>query len=185
MAAAVLVLPGATAAQDAPPAMCEVSAWSTLAGPNGLDIRAGPGPGFAVVGRLPPPIVLEGDRFAAQASITGAQDGWFRIDKGWLTDYSAEDDTDELAFEGEGWVPGDALGLWVEGMHLYGAPSHEAAVAADFSATRDGDYGPDYFRVERLLDCRGFWVEVEGVYFGERFRGWSDDVCSSQVTTCP
>jgi hypothetical protein len=163
---------------------CDVTAWSTDKDPAGLNIRAGPGTGHTVIGKVPPPYKVEGETFAAEVAITGSQDGWLRITRAIVNNYIT-DDPAEFPFEGEGWVSGALLGLWVEAVGLRSEPSHAAALSADFSEKRDGDYGPDYFTVERLHACRGYWVEVEGTYLGKRYRGWTDDTCASQVTTCP
>lgn len=163
---------------------CTITAWSTDKDPGGLNVRAGPGTEHPVIGTVPPPYKVETETFAAEVTITGSKDGWFRITAAIVNNYIT-DDPPEIAFEGEGWVSGALLGLWVEGLRLRSTPSHDAAVAADFSEKRDGDYGPDYFTVERLHACQGYWVEVEGTYLGKRYRGWTDDTCASQVTTCP
>lgn len=172
------------AGADAVATDCTITAWSTDKDPKGLNVRAGPGAGSAIIGTVPPPYKVEDRTFAAEVTITGSRDGWFRIVKATVNDYVTEDPS-EIAFEGEGWVSGGLLGLWVEGPQLHSAPSPDAVVTADFSGKRDGDYGPDYFTVERLHACQGYWVEVEGSYFGERARGWTSDTCSNQVTTCP
>lgn len=183
MAVAALLPCAAAPAQHMPTAACEFSAWSTDDDLGGLGVRANPDPESALIARLPPPIVLHGDTFRSQVSITGTRDGWFRIDKAWLYNYATDEDS-ERDFD-EAWVSGRFLGLSVESANLRSAPSHDAPLAADFSEMRDGDYGPDYFDVQRLHACTGYWVEVEGDYLGERFRGWTEDTCSSQVTTCP
>lgn len=69
------------------------------------------------------------------------------------------------------------LRLWVESGRLWFQPSDDAPIAATFTS--------DDFRLDALHACTGFWVEVEGTYRDQRPRGWTTDVCASQVTTCP
>lgn len=161
---------------------CQIGAWSTDEDPNGLNIRAVPGADGAIIGNIPPPTELEGDPFASEVSITGSQDGWFRISSAYFTDYYS-DEQDQVFFEGEGWVFGRYLGLEIEGRHLYAEPSRDAAVVIELWSPDSAE--PHPFVLERLHACQGYWVEVEGTLADERIRGWTDDTCSSQVTTCP
>lgn len=164
-------------------ASCKISAWSTDKDPDGLNIRAAPGTDSPIIGKIPPPTLLEGDPFAAEVRITGSKDGWFRIGIAYFTDYYWHK-KDQVYFEGEGWVSGRYLGLSIEGRHLYRDPSHTAPVVADLYKEIERG-GPDFFVIERLHACRGYWLEVEGTFFGARLRGWTRDTCASQVTTCP
>lgn len=183
-AACLLMASGAAFAAGDDIAACMVPAWSADKSPEGVDIRSGPGTESPVIGNLPPPLrVAEGYEFAAEVSITGSEEGWLRIDRAILNNYISDDEP-EIVFEGEGWVSGDQLGLAVEGRYLRGAPSHDAPPVKDFYE-RLADGGVDLFQVERLHACQGFWVDVEGSYDGHRLRGWTDDTCASQVTTCP
>lgn len=185
-AACLLILPGSALAAggDAGIAACAVPAWSTETSPDGVDVRAGPAADSPVIGNLPPPITpADGYEFATEVSITGSKDGWLRIDRAFLNNYISDDEP-EVVFEGEGWVDGDRLGFAVEGRYLRSAPSHDAPPVVDFYERLD-DGGADLFEVERIHACQGFWVDVEGRYDAAPLRGWTDDTCASQVTTCP
>ncbi|WP_332685879.1 hypothetical protein [Devosia sp.] len=169
--------PGAaTAAID----ICEVDAWVQGDKPKALVIRDGPASENGVIGHLPEPYQAYGETFFTAVRITGARDGWFRIDQA-VTRLYGDDIEPEVAFEGEGWVPGHVLRLDVESPVLYAHPARDAPVAMNF----DNGGGVDSFIVDGLHACRGRWVEVEGVYAGNAARGWSDDTCASQITTCP
>lgn len=166
--------------------ICRIRAWSTDTDPDGQNVRAGPGAGYAVIGRLPAPRHVGDTGFAAEVSIVGSQDGWFRIDAATIDNYAA-DAGPVVVFEGDGWVSGRLLGLSVEGSYLYTEPSRRAPVALDLNEKPELRQGPDYagLEFERLHACTGNWAEVEVTDLGKRFRGWTDDICSSQVTTCP
>lgn len=166
--------------------ICRMRAWSTDMDPDGQNVRAGPGTDYAVIGRLPPPQEIGSEGFATEVSIVGSQDGWFRIDAATINNYIVDEGPDVI-FEGEGWVSGRLLGLSVEGSALFTEPSRHAPIALDLHENPELRQGPDYpgLRLERLHACMGDWAEVEVTDLGKRFRGWTDDICSSQVTTCP
>ena len=156
---------------------CELAAWVMKGAPADLALRSGPGPDYAAVSTVPRPYTDGEEIYFPQVTITGSRDGWFRISEvvtelhgGWPTDPIT-------TFSGEGWLPGNVLRLWVESGRLRSRPSDDAPVTATFE--------PDAFKLEALHACAGFWVEVEGRYLDRRPRGWTADVCASQVTTCP
>ena len=160
---------------------CKFDAFSTDKDPRGLNVRAGPGTTYRVIATLPPPK----DDFATEFSVTGAKDGWFRIDQATVPDYI--DDNDKSAFKGVGWVSGRYVGFSLETWRLNSISWTTSPVVVDF--TKKGgpngeDGGSDNFKLERVYDCRGFWVEVGGTYFGKHVRGWAWGICASQVTTC-
>lgn len=156
---------------------CELSAWVMKGAPAGLAVRSGPGPDHAALVTVPRPYTDGEEIYFPQVTITGSRDGWFRISEvitelhgGWPTD-------PVVTFSGEGWLPGTMLRLWVESGRLWSLPSDDAPIAATFTA--------DDFKLNALHACTGFWVEVEGTYGNQKARGWTTDVCASQVTTCP
>lgn len=165
---------------------CVLGAWSLDTDPNGLNVRAGPGTQYAVIGNIPAALrAADGTEFAAELEITGSREGWFRTDKAVLDDYYSDEDP-KVVFEGEGWVSGRLLGLLLNQSNLYTAPSHDSPLAAElYRETERGGEGPDSFMVDRLDACQGSWVEVEGTFAGERLHGWASGTCANQVTTCP
>jgi hypothetical protein len=172
--------------QDAGIAPCDIAAWSIDKDPNGLNVRAGPHAYSPVIASIPPAVKVGGDEFAAEVSITGSKDRWFRIDRAVFENYATDHPT-KILFEGEGWISGSLIALSVEGQFLRSTPSHDAPPVVDFFKafeTKETEAGPDYFNLEHVIACTGYWVEVEGTYRNQRFRGWTDDTCSNQVTTC-
>lgn len=176
--------PPATAAA-AEIATCNLSAWSTDSDPAGLAVRSGPGTNNAVIGRLPPPGGVEGYDEAAEVTITGSHNGWFRISAAVMIDY-AGDKPDKVLFKGEGWVSGRYLGLLLNDANLHREPALESPVVAHLAfADPDGNMmGPDSWAV-RLHACKDDWAEVDASFEDRRFRGWATRTCSNQVTTCP
>lgn len=162
-------------------AACAISAWVSDPDPNGLNVRAGASRDAAILGQLP----RDDGYFPAEVSITGSQDGWFRISKAVLDDYTAAEP--KVVFEGEGWVSGRLLGLLLNDANLHAAPSTESPVVAHLShEDADGNVsGADSFIVTRLLGCEGDWAQVEGTFIDTHLTGWATRTCSNQVTTCP
>ena len=167
----------AAGAPDTATARCDLAAWVMKGAPAELAVRSGPGPDYAAVATVPRPYTDGEEIYFPQVTITGSRDGWFRISEvitelfgGWPTDPI-------VTFSGEGWLPGNMLRVLVESGRLWSQPADDAPIAATFAS--------DDFKLETLHACTGFWVEVEGRYLDQRPRGWTTDVCASQVTTCP
>jgi len=169
-------------AQPPETAVCDLAAWVMKGAPADLPVRSGPGPDYPAVATVPRPYTDGEEIYFPEVTITGSRDGWFRISQittdlygGWPTDAI-------ITFSGEGWLPGNVLRLWVESRFLLSRPSDDAPVAFTVSTASSRS---DYFQVDTFHACDGLWVEVEGRYLDQRPRGWTHDVCASQVTTCP
>ena len=161
---------------------CDIAAWIREDTPADLAVRAGPGPDYPVVAAVPGPYSDGEETYLPEVSITGSHGGWLRISE-IITDLYGGLPTDPITtFSGEGWLPGNALGMWLESRSLLSGPSDDAPVAFTVATASSSS---DYFRIDTLHACDGLWVEVEGNYHDKRPRGWSRDVCASQVTTCP
>lgn len=161
---------------------CDLAAWVKRGAPPDLPIRSGPGTEFSTVATVPRPYTDGEEIYFPEVAITGSRNGWFRISKitndlygGWPTD-------EIVTFSGEGWLPGDMLRVWLESPSLLSRPSDDAPVA--FTVTTASS-SSDYFQIDTIHACEGLWIEVEGRRGKERPRGWSRDICASQVTTCP
>lgn len=172
----------AAGAQSPEIAQCELSAWVMKGAPPDLPVRSGPGPDYPAVAIIPRPYTDGEEIYFPQVTITGSRDGWFRISEvitdlygGWPTD-------PVVAFSGEGWLPGNMLRVWLESRYLLSRPSDDAPVA--FTVTTASSTS-DYFQIDTIHACEGLWIEVEGRRDDERPRGWTRDICASQVTTCP
>src|SRR5690606_35328977 len=165
---------------------CSISAWSTDKDLKGLNIRAAPREDSPIIGNIPPPIELDGDPFAAEVTITGSRDGWFRISEAYFIDYHQDRDNRNY-FEGEGWVFGRHLGLLLNHIYLYQTPSPEAPTVGRLVLEDPESVvaGPDSFAVTRLYACNGDCVEVDAELDDKKFHGWATGTCSNQVTTCP
>lgn len=158
-------------------ARCDLAAWVMKDAPADLAVRAGPGPGYPAVATVPGPYSDGAETYFPEVKITGSRDGWFRITEIIIDLYGGLPTDPVTTFKGEGWLPGNVLRLWVESGRLRSGPSDDAPIASTFAS--------DDFRIDTLHACTGFWIEVEGTYADKRPRGWTTDVCASQVTTCP
>lgn len=161
---------------------CDLAAWVMKGAPADLAVRSGPGPDYAALATVPRPYTDGEEIYFPQVTITGSRDGWFRISEV-VTELFGGSPTDPVvAFSGEGWLPGNVLRVWLESPHLLSRPSDDAPVA--FTIAMAGS-STDYFQIDTIHACEGSWIEVEGRRDGERPRGWTKDICASQVTTCP
>jgi SH3-like domain-containing protein len=149
---------------------CDVEAYVIDSDPKGMNVRAGPGRTFAVVGNLP-----NADVDGIVVHITGWTGGdWVRIDRADVQG-GGEDST---IFRRSGWVYGPLLGVegvgWVPGgTKLHAEPSLRSRVVARMAA---GDEGGT------VAGCRGKWMIVQL----KRTRGWAEPetTCSNSLTTC-
>lgn len=167
----------AIAAGVTPRAQCSFHAWSSDVDPRGLNLRAAPDRGAAIVGVLPPP---KGD-MAVEMHIVGSTNGWFEIDEAGFEDYPGVVSAKRV-FHGTGWVFGGLIAFQVNDAKLMDSAQPNARRIAEL---RTDSSGPDSFLVKRVLDCSGDRAEVEGVFAGRHLHGWVDRICSNQVTTCP
>lgn len=153
---------------------CDLSAWSRDDDPAGLNLRAGPTTGAAVLGRLPKR--RDGaEGVLVEMHVIGFKDGWFLIENPTYGDYGDPPPKAKLP-TGRGWVHGSKLGGQLLGTtgRLRDTPSPTAGGTP---------VGPDADAVEvvALLACRGRWVRIES----GKGTGWVEGLCSNQVTTCP
>lgn len=184
-AAAALIETCTSKAANEPPSettQCNLAAWVMKDAPADLAVREGPGPDYPAVATVPGPYSDGEETYFPEVRITGSRGGWFRIGE-IVTDLYGGLPTDPVTtFKGEGWLPGNVLRLWVESGHLWSRPSSDAPIIFTFA---EAESNSDYFRVDALHACERFWIEVGGTYSGKQVRGWTNDNCASQVTTCP
>jgi hypothetical protein len=162
-------------------ASCENSAWIMKGAPADLAVRSGPGPDYPAVATTPRPYTDGEEIYFPEVTITGSRDGWFRISRITTDLYGGFEGEPAIDFSGEGWLPGNVLRMALEAPALLSQPSDDAPIAFN---VRSADSSAGAFSIDTLLACTGLWVEVEGSFLDQRPRGWSRDVCASQVTTC-
>jgi hypothetical protein len=184
---------------------CSFGAFVGETDREGLNVRAGPGTGNKVVGRLPP-VKLSGDdppvRAMVEVEVSAGANGWFRIakarDNEMLTDAAPRP-----MFKGSGWVSGRKL--TVKSQANAGRQRPDAKAPAVLTGQDGAGFDGDAFvQNGRLLGCSGKWVLVEyglpadsevlsgleikpaakaGAEPG-RFRAWLDRICATQETSC-
>jgi SH3-like domain-containing protein len=160
---AVLTLGHATAA-GAEPVRCDISAYF-LNSDSETNLRSAPDARAPVVRTIP------GDGEVI-ATITGFEDGWFRI--GSLE--TAGGEVDETLFAGRAWVHRSQLHTDVAGGHqdLRASPDDKALVVTRLAGDQPG---------VTLLACSGDWVQLHA----DGIAGWlpRSGQCSNPLTTCP
>ncbi|MGJ5203590.1 hypothetical protein [Bradyrhizobium sp. HKCCYLR20261] len=162
----MLALPGAAQAQSGGRQACNIEVDVTDRDPNGANVRASPG--GAVVASLKNPtsdgwIVVH---LAAQ------QSDWFEVDRATLID--VDQGTEKVMFQGRGFVHRSVLGVsgLQNGAVIYREP---VATSAKLEPHASGDQTVD------LLGCAGDFAKVRI----EKGIGWTRQLCTNMVTTCP
>jgi hypothetical protein len=184
---------------------CSFGAFVSEIDPEGLNVRAGPGTGNKVVGRLPP-VKLSGDdppvRAMVEVEVSASANGWFRIAKA-RDNEALTDAASRPMFKGSGWVSGRKL--TVKSQAAAGRQRPDAKAPAVLTGQDGAGFDGDAFvQNGRLLGCSGKWVLVEyglpadsevlsgleikpaakaGAEPG-RFRAWVDRICATQETSC-
>ncbi|NLH82769.1 MAG: SH3 domain-containing protein [Phyllobacteriaceae bacterium] len=165
---------------------CDVRAWSKDRDPAGLNVRAAPGTGAAVVARLPPPRREGEETIAVEVHVVGSRDGWLEIDR---AEFSGYDLPAKTVFGGRGWVSGRLIDVSVQDERVRAKPTTAAEV---LDAPRERPLGGrEILRLDRVLACEGRWFEIEGRFTDDAgaearaTRGWVTGLCGNQVTTCP
>lgn len=189
----------APAAQTA----CAFGAFVNETDPAGLNVRAGPGTAYPVLGTLPP-IKLSADdpplRARVEVQVTAGADGWFRI-AGAQDNEALLDAAARPMFKGTGWVSGRKL--TVKSQATVGRQRPDAKSPAVLISKDGMGFDSDAFLEHgRLVACAGQWAQVEyaadselraglqikpaataGVEAG-RVRAWVDHLCALQETSC-
>lgn len=154
---------------------CDATVFVADDDPAGLNVRAGPGTGAAVIARL---------REATWVHVNGSDGAWMRIDRATIDDGEGAEGRAE--FSGEGWVYGPLLGVEGAGGEDGSGTVVRAGPAAD--AREVGLIAPDDGQA-KLRGCRGEWLELEHHPYanpGAVVRGWAraGDTCTNPNTVC-
>lgn len=147
---------------------CDVAGYTVDKDPKGLNVRAGPGRRYKVIGRIPKL------KPTALVTITGSKNGWLRLSK-------AEDFNQpkpKILFAGTGWVYGRLIATNTRGYETRGAvlrsrPKQGARAVAKVPTETE----------VLFAGCNGRWAKV----IWRRKTGWlaSKDQCGLNTTTCP
>lgn len=207
VAVASLALQGLGFAEAKPPmrSRCEIGAFVQETDPAGLNVRAAPRVGSAVLGTIVPVFVdpEQGYRTRAEVDVLASENGWFLI-------RNARDNPDMSGqparpmYAGEGWVSGTRLIIKSQSKVGRAAPQRQAPETVRFQDNQSFDSSA-MMDSGRLIGCDGKWAHVE---FAEatlpavlreklrvkavarlglppgRFRAWVDQVCDLQETSC-
>ena len=184
--AALLFATPALAAEVAPPAQrCDFRAWSKDPDPAGLNVRAAPRRDAPVIGRLPAPRTVDGERWAVEFRVVGGNGPWLMIENAEFADYGSGA---EKVFSGRGWIAAGMVDVGVQDEKVRLGPTSGAGIVDEPRAAADGTY--DFLSLRRILGCRDRWIEMEGEFRvekdkpGRAARGWVTDLCGNQATTC-
>ena len=194
LVAVALALPTAVASADpAPPppgvTACDFPALANDKTPEGLNIRAAPNTGAAILGRVPMFEDVDHETIAADVHVIGVSHGWFLIEGAQYSGYDYPQPAPTL-YRGRGWVSGRLLTTDVQQGLLLAAPDQQAAIVID---------AEDEIIATAILDCKGGWFRIEAPLSTKdqhltpklpsdgppgTVRGWSNRSCTNQRTTC-
>jgi hypothetical protein len=159
---------------------CRIHAYLADPDPAGTNVRGGPSRAAPVFQRLP-----HGQRgdpdLAPEVTITGFRDGWAEVSEAIFADYGSGPET--RLFSGRGWIAGGLLSATLNRPYIRTRPDARAPIVAHLLGE---DWGPDSVLVTAIDDCLGVYAKVTATLpNGAIVRGWTDGLCSNQVTTCP
>lgn len=178
------------------PHACRIEGWVADPDPAGLNVRAAPGRDAAIIGTLPG--FVEAERgFGVPVRVDAAQDGWFRVEAG-------EDDPERSGLpprpvhRGPGWVAANMIRFQLPASRGFAAPGTSGQVLVELGQDGLTEMGA----IERVLDCRDEWVQVDFRLHYRRDpasgalielpsaesaatrRAWFQEPCANQETTC-
>ena len=133
--------------------VCTLTAILAGETPEDRNVHAAPDAASPVLAQLEGPYTIGGEDFYPEVEVTGSENGWFRIGEATTDIYIVETPVRQL-FEGEGWIHGSNLRLWVEGSEFFGEPSGDSPVLFDFAAIANDQEG-GIFELDRLVACHG------------------------------
>lgn len=180
VSAGLLVAPASAVEPDQ---ICDFYAFTADTDPAGTNVRSGPGTNFPVLRVLPQSYgSAEFDgKFAPEFHVIGFSNGWYQIEDVSVGLYG--DDEQETVFEGPGWISSRLASFYVEDLALADAPARDAVRSVDISSNDWQFSGPT---LQAVHGCQGDFIEVTVANAaGDTARGWTNNICASQVTTCP
>jgi hypothetical protein len=179
-------------ARPLPPGVtaCDFGAFANDHTREGLNIRAEPRAGSAILGRLPVIESVYHEKVAADFNVIGVRNGWFLIEG---ASYPGNDlpKNRPPVYGGRGWVSGKLLTTQFRMRSLKAAPDENAAdvvveVVDDYGVTAILDCKGDWVRIEMLLSTKDYSLKPKLPSDGPRntVRGWTQRPCNDQRTTC-
>lgn len=159
---------------------CSFRAMGNDPDPAGTNVRLGPGTTFNVVATLPQFDGGEAEAFRPEFDVLAIENGWFKIANVTVGAYGPTEE--QVIFEGPGWISSKLATTWVEATALHTQPD----VTSPQSFTLKGKgFTPEESSITAFHGCRGDFVHVS-VERPDNVtgRGWTNDICANQVTTC-
>lgn len=159
---------------------CVIDAFSQDPDTAGLNVRAGPGERFAIVGKLPPRLRLEHDReFWPAFYVVEARDGWLRIRDASYPVASKErpGDHDWVSSPVRGWISGMKAGSGFQSDVGFERPDAKSRPVLLIDPDKPVE-------IAGIVDCKGEWARIA---YGDPARlsyAWRRDSCNGQETSC-
>ena len=161
--------------------VCEFQAYSDDSDPAGTNVQSGPGTSYSVIGVLVPERDASGYVWSPEFTVTKFENGWFLIGDATTGQYG--DGPDVRVFKGPGWVSAKLVEFAIEDSNLRDGPSWRADVILNMA--NETPWYFDGLRVQTVHACEGRFLDVTLVNkAGDTRRGWINNICGNQATTC-
>lgn len=143
---------------------CQISAYVIDQDPDGLNVRAGAGENYNIIGKLPTTTL------AVFVDINASQGNWMQLNRA--------ESPEKVEFLGTGWVYAPLLGTTTRG---YGTEGVSVYASASTESKEIGKISPE--KQVKLLGCDRNWVLVQY----QELKGWisPESQCPNPLTTCP
>ncbi|MDB5529627.1 MAG: hypothetical protein JWR51_2730 [Devosia sp.] len=166
--------------------ICDFHAYSDGSDPAGTNVRSGPGTSHEVIGVLKAVHDASDYDWSPEFDVTKFDSGWFQIGDASIGDFG--DIPPHKVFKGPGWVSAKLVDFVIEDPLLRDGPSPDAKTVLDMHSLDDqvNPWNLDEVRVQTVHACDGGFLDVTITNpAGQTKRGWVNDLCGSQATTCP
>ena len=173
---------------------CNFLVMSQERDPAGLNVRAGPGTQFAVLGKVPQTVESE----SGMTSVAGPQFQVLGSAKGWLYVESIGEEPDFTGkperpmYKGRGWISGKKVLANIQSTKGFVKPSAKSAIALNWD---DAKWASAEVHDRHILACQGVWAQFQTFYktmdrtgkaLGKEasVTAWFRGLCGHFETTC-
>ena len=191
-----LRVPAASVSSRATGRCGEVSGYLDDPAPRGRAVYAAPDTQSPVLGRILPPVVLDGRGWAASFAIREARDGWLLVEHAGDDSVVTETPARPM-YSGRGWIRGKGVSVGVQASQAFAEPRH----ASDIVVQADPDHQLEGVgEMVEVSACEGDWVLARWRirdpgsvrYHASAFvaanplvvKGWVTGICNIPETSC-
>lgn len=142
---------------------CNFLVMSQERDPAGLNVRAGPGTQFAVLGTVPPIVDSEGGMTSVagpQFEVLGSRKGWLYVESiGEEPDFTGK--PERPMYKGRGWISGKKVFANVQSTKGFVKPNAHSAPVVNWD---DKKWSAVEMQEQHILECKGEWGQFQTFY---------------------